>query len=266
MVGVDEADSVKNDGEYIYQLPQAYGASQQLVIAKAYPAEHARVVSTTDLSVYGITPQALLLHENVLVVIGSSSAQLALERDTSQWLTSSVVQLWDVSDKSNPILDKTMQLEGRYLSGRMIDGRTYIVVQTQPSWITAEGAAWTWQSSGEKYLRSSSPLFRELQGAEAGDAAQRVQRRFGAVESLCTKIGALVGVSDTAEAWITILAVDAAKARPTFGTWKAATHAGRGSTVYVSSGPETLSCRSPAAAMIMTAPHHAVSLRGVLAH
>lgn len=235
VAGVDEADSVKNDGQYIYQLPQSYGASQQLVIAKAFPAEDAQVVSTTDLSVYDLRPRALLLHENVLVVIGSSSVSILLEGGTVQWVSTTILQLWDVSDKSNPSLLKTTQIEGWYLSGRMIDGRTYIVVQTYPAWVTAEGAAWTWSSSGDKYLRSSAPLFRELQPAEALDAAQRARVPFGAVETMCNKIGVLLGLSDNAEAWVTVLAVDADTDRSTFGGWKVSTHAGRGSTVYVSS-------------------------------
>ena len=86
--GVDEADSVKNDGQYIYMLPKAHGVSQvcrflrahlletlcvadkvclwqTLVIARAYPAETAEVISTTDLMVYGLWPTSLLLFDDV---------------------------------------------------------------------------------------------------------------------------------------------------------------------------------------------------------
>ncbi len=43
--GVDEADFVKNDGKYIYLL-----ADGALLIIDAYPAEPARIVSTTPIS------------------------------------------------------------------------------------------------------------------------------------------------------------------------------------------------------------------------
>jgi len=234
VVGVDEADSVKNDGEYIYQLPQDYTASKQLIIAKAYPAAAAAVVSTTDLSAYDINPRALLLHGNVLVVIGSSSGSITLEQGTNQWFSSTVLQLWDVSDKTSPALERTMQLEGWYLSGRMIDGRTYIVAETQPAWVTSEGAAWMWGSSESKFLRNSAPLFRELQPGDARDARQRSRVPFGAVEPACNKIGVLVGLGETSTSWISVFAVDTDKGRSSFGTWKVATHAGRGNTVYVS--------------------------------
>lgn len=39
--GVDEADTVKTDGEYIYKI-----ANNKLVVAKAYPADELKVIST----------------------------------------------------------------------------------------------------------------------------------------------------------------------------------------------------------------------------
>jgi uncharacterized secreted protein with C-terminal beta-propeller domain len=42
--GVDEADIVKTDGEYIYAF-----INKEIVIAKAYPVEEARIVSKINI-------------------------------------------------------------------------------------------------------------------------------------------------------------------------------------------------------------------------
>lgn len=53
MKGVDEADIVKTDGQFIYTLSgdrSRYGDSKdKLVVAKAYPSEEAKVLSEADL-------------------------------------------------------------------------------------------------------------------------------------------------------------------------------------------------------------------------
>ena len=84
-----------------------------------------------------------------------------------------------------------------------------------------------------KTLRSSSPLFRELSAAAAGDDALRAKVPFTPVETACNKIGQLTGLGDVTS-WVTVLAVDSDKSRATYGSWAAASHAGRGYTVYVS--------------------------------
>ena len=75
---MDEADTVKNDGSFIYMLPQAYGVSQTLVIARAYPADSAEVVSTTDLAAYSLWPRSLLLHDDVSQNPHSAQMQICI--------------------------------------------------------------------------------------------------------------------------------------------------------------------------------------------
>ena len=225
--GVDEADTVKTDGSFVYMLPKGYGESHKLVISRAFPPSSAHLVSTTDLTPYALTPRALLLEGDVLVVIGSSSDSLALTGTTTSWIGTVVAQLWDVSDKSAPRLNKSVQLEGSKLAARMVDGRVYLVVRTYPRWL-GQGRA--------KYLRSASPLARELNATVADSVARRASVPFRAVEPICTKIGHLKGVRDVAEGFITVLALDADKERKdSYGKWTVSTHAGRGSTVFVSS-------------------------------
>ncbi|MDH7478953.1 MAG: beta-propeller domain-containing protein, partial [Syntrophomonadaceae bacterium] len=65
--GVDEADLVKTDGEYIYQVNR-----QQLVIIHAVPPENMEVASRIRFEGENFTPQELYLDERCLVVIGSN--------------------------------------------------------------------------------------------------------------------------------------------------------------------------------------------------
>ncbi len=66
--GVDEADVVQTDGEYIYQVNK-----NKIVVAKAYPADNMEIVNTLNLSVdTSFTPREMLLGKNKLIVIGTS--------------------------------------------------------------------------------------------------------------------------------------------------------------------------------------------------
>ena len=64
--GVDEADIIKTDGNFIYAIAQG-----NLVIAKAYPADEAEILSETKLD--NFNPIELFIHKDGLLVFGSSS-------------------------------------------------------------------------------------------------------------------------------------------------------------------------------------------------
>ena len=65
--GVDEADVVKTDGEYIYQINR-----QRIVIVKAYPSEKMKVESITSFNEINFNPVEMYIHGDKLVVIGNS--------------------------------------------------------------------------------------------------------------------------------------------------------------------------------------------------
>ena len=236
---VDEADYVKNDGKFIYMLPRDT-MEAQLVIARAFPVEIAAVVSTTDLSQYSFSPRSLLLEGDVLVVVGESWLSDSNRRGKAVGagpaggfsMSTVVQQMWDVSNRSAPRLESTVQLEGNYLAARTVDGKVYLVIQTYPTFVPAAAAAAS--SSSQKTLRSASPLFRQLTPGVAGNKKLRAAVGFQALEKGCNKIGRLSGLGDVST-WITVFAMDADKSRSTtYGTYKSVTLAGRGHIVYVS--------------------------------
>ena len=75
--GVDEADIIKTDGDYIYTIAQG-----NLVIAKAYPAGEAEILSTTKLGTF--YPNELFIDKNRLLVFGTSSYRFETVKSQTQ--------------------------------------------------------------------------------------------------------------------------------------------------------------------------------------
>ncbi len=127
--GVDEADIVKTDGAYIYQVNQ-----ERLIIAKAYPAEDMRLVSTLDYGNEGFSPQEIYVDEKHLIVIGQTNAPVARPMDSSSmiyppyWNRETVKAIiYDIGDKSNIRQLRELELSGRYVSSRKIGQSFYLV-------------------------------------------------------------------------------------------------------------------------------------------
>ncbi len=146
--GVDEADIIKTDGDYIYTLAQG-----NLVIAKAYPADEAEILSTTKLS--NFYPSELFIHDDKLLIFGSSSYTFKeIEESPKQGekVTEGVaveeiaiapryypyyrqfmtVKLYDISDREDPELIRNVDFEGSYLTSRKIGEYAYFVVNSYP--------------------------------------------------------------------------------------------------------------------------------------
>jgi len=129
--GVDEADIIKTDGNYIYVIAQGH-----LVIAKAHPA--AKILSTTKFNDF--YPNELFIHKNRLLVFGSSNYRFEEKpgelvnriRHYPMYMNFMTLELYDTSDKENPELIKTIDFEGSYLTSRKIGSDVYFVVNSYP--------------------------------------------------------------------------------------------------------------------------------------
>lgn len=125
--GVDEADIVKNDGEYVYVLK---GATVRVV--KAYPAgemEELDRVTFTDTNFY---PSDMYVDGDRLVVIGTSFGSVWDVSPTEQNLipetTSTVlVYIFDITDKAAVSEIRELSFEGYYSSSRKVDDMVYLV-------------------------------------------------------------------------------------------------------------------------------------------
>lgn len=134
---VDEADIIKTDGKYIYTTN-----FNSLIIAEAYPPENAKIVSIISFKDDFYTASELFIHGNRLLVIGDSRYQYDangkiinqndFETEPKHQISVSTARLYDISQKNNPILVRNVEIEGRYITSRMIKGDVYLVISQDP--------------------------------------------------------------------------------------------------------------------------------------
>ncbi len=126
VAGVDEADIVKTDGEYIY-----LASGNKTIIVKAYPPEQARVLSEIELegTVIGI-----FINGDRLVVFEEETPYYGIQWDSVEKFympyisPKTYVKVYDVSDRENPQLRRELSTNGQYVSSRMIGDYAYVVV------------------------------------------------------------------------------------------------------------------------------------------
>ncbi len=111
--GVDEADIIKTDGDYIYSI-----SNNNVVITNVKNPKNVLIESKiyTDSAV----PSDLLLYDKYLVII-------SYDNKSGRWNNqNTLVEIYDVVDKKNPILKKSFELYEPYYTSRCIDGNLYV--------------------------------------------------------------------------------------------------------------------------------------------
>jgi uncharacterized secreted protein with C-terminal beta-propeller domain len=195
--GVDEADIIKTDGDYIYTLAQG-----NLVIAKVYPADEAEILSTTKLD--NFNSRELFIHNDKLLMFGSAGYRFDAEKETPKvgervggaeeimpypsYIGVMSVRLYDISDREEPELLRTVDFEGNYLTSRKIGSDAYFVVNSYPDY-------WNERPICEDII----PLYRESNSDEAPE--------FEDMEPVakCTDIGYIKPIQ--AQNFITIASI-----------------------------------------------------------
>lgn len=135
VLGVDEADIVKNDGKYIYTISQ-----NKVIIVEAYPADSMKVLAELEFENY---VNGIFLSDGKLVVIESSygySIYGGPELDSdSQKIADTIrapdtyrnevrIHVYDVSDLSVKLNKlETFVVDGNYYTARLIEGYVYVV-------------------------------------------------------------------------------------------------------------------------------------------
>jgi len=128
VTGVDEADTVKTDGRYIYVL-----SGSTVSILKAYPPETAAILSKITFN--DLYPVGIFVNGDRLAVLGSKYSVSS----RSYYVPYSVdiktfVNIYDIHDKSNPVLLRDLIVSGSYFNSRMIGDYVYYVV-SQPAYV-----------------------------------------------------------------------------------------------------------------------------------
>jgi len=129
VAGVDEADIVKTDGEYLYVI-----SSDSLLILKAYPPEAAEVV--INMTFGDLYPIGIFVKGDRLTVLGSKYFIPTFQDRYGLYVVDikTFVRIYDIQDKANPVLLRDLMLTGSYFNSRMIGDYVYFVV-SQPAYI-----------------------------------------------------------------------------------------------------------------------------------
>ncbi|MCZ8518065.1 MULTISPECIES: beta-propeller domain-containing protein [Paenibacillus] len=187
--GVDEADVIKTDGKYIYQVNRT-----RIIIADALPAESMNVVSTVYWQDPNFYPIELYVDDSHLVVIGSTtypsgslpvplgeakeqppaapvsgSADLMIEGDRKMALwpapyrTATKTIVYELGDRTALKPVRETELEGHYISSRKIGDSLYIATNKSMDfhWLLRENA-----TPAQKQAAAAGPSYRD---SAAGD-------------------------------------------------------------------------------------------------
>lgn len=146
VAGVDEADIVKTDGNYLYVVSR-----DQVYILAAYPASDMRILSSFSLGLYDLQ---LFVDGDRLVVIGNNytvfyeqpviSTPEVNKTDDVENTTRIVppyfyfpmadIKVYDITDRSSPSLIHDITVNGSVVASRMYDGFVY-AVSAQPAMV-----------------------------------------------------------------------------------------------------------------------------------
>ena len=124
--GVDEPDVVKTDGEFLYVL-----ANSKIYIIKVYPSDEAKILSKVSLDDFSISN--FFINKNHLIVFASSTRYpIGFEENDDNnyyWngCPTTIIKIYDVSDKENPENENDIEVDGYYFDARMIGNYVYII-------------------------------------------------------------------------------------------------------------------------------------------
>jgi inhibitor of cysteine peptidase len=141
VAGVDELDTVKTDGQYIY-IANSTGVS----IVRAYPPELLSNVTFIDKSYLGsFVNDTMSAYFTGIFVLPGKLITVAYVQDTSHWNTYlvkaaysawvpteqwTIVSVFDIEDPAHPTLIYTAGVTGWSSTGRLIGDTVYLVSQT----------------------------------------------------------------------------------------------------------------------------------------
>ena len=113
---VDEADITKTDGNYIYSI-----SDNKVIITDVRDANNIKIVAKIE-EVDNNIPEDLMLYNDKLVVISAKMDTLNYYKNNN-----TMVEIYDITDKTNPSLVKDYELLEPYYTSRCIDNQLYVI-------------------------------------------------------------------------------------------------------------------------------------------
>ena len=156
--GVDEADIVETDGQFLYTISQ----NEIVVIRAATATAEAAVVSRMQLT---DTPVAMFLQGSRLTVISSRNTYTpffdlmtgAMFRPFSSSTQQTVVSVLDIVDKTAPALVQETIVDGIYQAARAVGDQVYLVVNNNAT-AYVPGLGMIWQPGPTPVVSSIDPI------------------------------------------------------------------------------------------------------------
>ena len=135
VAGVDEADQVKTDGDYLYEVLNGDGL---IITDIRNPKDmvHASKVDFTD----GFYANELYVDQDKVVLIGGQNLNAPTSNTDSKMTEDrimpmqqlSVIRVYDVTDRTNPKLIRETGAEGYVIGTRKIGPYVYMITNNQP--------------------------------------------------------------------------------------------------------------------------------------
>lgn len=113
---VDEDDIIKNDGKYIYVLTDSS--------IKIIDAANMKLMSKTSIDSRG--SNGLYLFGNKLIAVGHDYNENNYDYTNNN---QTFIEIYDITDKSNPKLINEFAQDGDYFSSRLVDGKVILLSQ-----------------------------------------------------------------------------------------------------------------------------------------
>ncbi|HTL32097.1 MAG TPA: beta-propeller domain-containing protein [Kofleriaceae bacterium] len=131
VAGVDEADFVKNDGQYIYLAQNGV-----FRIVDSWPADQTHEVSATPIE--GQPKKLFVLGDKALVyvAVGNSTSSGYYNRECTYGYycdftgdgTSTKMLVFDLTDRTAPVLERVVSMSGSLIAGRRVGSAVHTVV------------------------------------------------------------------------------------------------------------------------------------------
>ncbi|MFC1655584.1 beta-propeller domain-containing protein [Patescibacteria group bacterium] len=141
--GVDEADIVKTDGEYIYMVK-----GETIRVIQAYHPDNMVELDEVTFADDGFTPTDMYVDGDKLTVLGTSyySYPYPLRDEPTVDIMPypyyggniSKVYVFDISDKENIEIFRKLEFEGNYSQSRKVDEMVYMVLNRPGFWAYPE--------------------------------------------------------------------------------------------------------------------------------
>ncbi|PYI52622.1 beta-propeller domain-containing protein [Paenibacillus flagellatus] len=172
--GVDEADVVKTDGTYLYQVNR-----ERIVITKAVPSAEMSVASVIGFEDRSFRPNELYVDDKHLIVIGRTNGYASAAESGSAAVSGSpavraekriapIVPMsasvkaivYDIADKTSPKRLREVELDGDYVSSRKIGSAVYLIANRYAGIVRAMPYGSDTAADGDE-AKANAPFYRD---------------------------------------------------------------------------------------------------------